>query len=103
MLSVNDKNIEFAIKTASEYVSDMKHIETCFVKFTSVRETFLWSYHYFVRDGLTPIENLDEETKREIFNTTLEWEPSVLPADVRIGLCRCVWTLNYILDKYLRV
>lgn len=103
MLSSSDKNISFAIQITSEYVSDMAHIESCFVKFKSFRDVFLWGYYHFLSDGLVPIEELDDDTKRDIFNTTLEWEAAVLPNEARVALCRCVWTLNYIMEKYLRV
>ncbi len=95
--------IDYSIKVASEYVSNIKHIENCFIKFSGFRKTFMLSYFTFLQDGMQPIEKLDEEVKKDIFNTSLEWEPNVIPIETRVSLCRCIWTLNYILEKYLRL
>lgn len=96
-------NINYAIKVASHYVNDMKHIETCFIKFRSFRSVFILAYKVFLIEGLQPIESLDEEVKKDIFNTSIEWEPKVIPTETRIALCRCIWALNYVLEKYLKV
>lgn len=96
-------NIEWCISVARDYVNDMNYVERCLCKFKVYRQLFVFGYAKMVQQGLTPIEKLPEETKNDIYDTSMKWQPEVVDLVTRVNLCRCIWCMNYILEKYLKI
>lgn len=49
---------------------------------------------------IIPIEKLDEDTKQEIYKRSFEWQPEPLDKRQRAAICRIIWLMTTIFDKY---
>lgn len=92
---------EYIIREARMYANKSELIEWHIVNSEPYRVCFLDVYKKFVDgNGLVPIEKLDLETKQTLWDDSMKLQPLVISTSHRISICRCIWLLNFVFEKY---
>lgn len=94
-------NEEYIIKEAKCYASDVELVEKMIRESKPYRYCLLDSYREFLRlKQIIPIEELEDETKKGLYETSLKFIPEKIHETERRSLCRILWLFNFVFEKY---
>lgn len=92
---------KIAIENAQLYANDMERFLSMVRESEPFRYVLLMVYGEFLKQNkIVCIEKLDEGTFREVYNRSLEWRPEELDRNKRNHVCRIIWLMNCVFDKY---
>lgn len=95
----DDEN--YIVGEANRYMSKPELIERYIVFSEPYRMCLLDVYKKFQKEkGLIPIEKIDVEMKEKLWDDSMKLQPKVISTGHRINICRCIWLLNFVFEKY---
>lgn len=97
-LSDREKTI---IAWAKDYANDVDRIEKHMIGNEPYRFCITDFYKWFIKEkGLTRLEDLPENEKKEIFDKSIEICSENVGDIVRKQICEFVYVMNHVFDKY---
>jgi hypothetical protein len=91
----------YVIREGKAYSNDMGLVEKFIRTSEPYRFCLLDAYRQFQsQNKLIPIEKLDQDTKKELFQHSLRIEPNEISDVLRRNICRCIWLFNFVFEKY---
>jgi len=85
---------QFAIDAATFYANDMKGAIDLIINSLPYRICLWDCYNNF------KIGNIPDNELSDFWQRSFEWQPEEINDTVRKGICKCIYLLGYVFEKY---